>query len=152
MVVTQPVVKVKFKCLSEKAVAPKVMSEGAAGADLCTIENAVLMPGERLLLSTGLSVAIPFGYEGQVRPRSGHCWKKGLTVLNAPGTIDSDYRGEVKVMVVNLSQEVVEVDEGERVAQIVIAPVPFVDWTEVEELDETVRGAGGFGSTGSAGA
>lgn len=146
-----PVVKVQFRRLSERAVAPKAMSEGSAGADLCSLNTAVLAPGDRVLLETGLAVAIPSGYEGQVRPRSGHAWKKGLTVLNTPGTIDCDYRGQVKVMVVNHGREIVEIDEGERVAQMVIVPVPIVEWEEVKALGQTARGTGGFGSTGTRG-
>ena len=121
---------------------------GAAGIDLCAAETVDLKPGERALVPTGVRVAIPQGYEGQVRPRSGVALRTGVTVLNAPGTIDSDYRGEVGVILINLGQEPVTVYRTDRIAQLVIAPVTFAELVEVESLDETERGAGGFGSTG----
>ena len=111
-------------------------------------EGIDLAPGERALVPTGLRLQIPPGYEGQVRPRSGLALKRGLTVLNAPGTIDADYRGEVGVILVNLSAEPQRIEPGERVAQLVIAPVTRASWEEVDELDESERGGGGFGSTG----
>jgi len=131
---------------------PRYMSEHAAGLDLVAdVDDVVeLAPGARVLVPTGLVIAIPPGYEGQVRPRSGRAFAEGLTVLNAPGTIDADYRGEVRVLVVNLGREPVRVARGERVAQLVVAPVARIVWTEVETLDSTARGEGGFGSTGSA--
>jgi dUTP pyrophosphatase len=107
-----------------------------------------LAPRERIAVPTGLELAIPPGYEGQVRPRSGLAFKHGLTVVNAPGTIDSDYRGEVKVLLINLGADPVEIARGERIAQLVIAPVTVADLITVEKLDETTRGIGGFGSTG----
>ena len=108
----------------------------------------VLQPLERTLVPTGLFIALPEGYEAQVRPRSGLAIKKGITVLNSPGTIDADYRGEVKVILVNLSNEPFVVNPGERIAQLVVARYEKVEWDEVEILDETERGTGGFGSTG----
>ena len=111
-------------------------------------EPMVLMPGERAMVPTGLSVAIPQGYEIQVRPRSGLAAKHGLTCLNTPGTIDSDYRGEIKVILINLGQEAFTIQRGERIAQLVLAPVTQLAWESVDSLDETARGAGGFGSTG----
>jgi dUTP pyrophosphatase len=111
-------------------------------------EPIVLAPGERNMVPTGLSVAIPQGYEIQVRPRSGLAAKHGLTCLNTPGTIDSDYRGEIKVILINLGQEAFTIQRGERIAQLVLAPVTRLVWQAVEALDETDRGAGGFGSTG----
>ena len=111
-------------------------------------EPVVLRPLERAMIPTGLFIALPAGYEAQVRPRSGLAAKKGISVLNAPGTIDADYRGEIRVILVNLSQDDFTVEPGERIAQMVIARHERVDWEAVEVLDETERGAGGFGSTG----
>ncbi len=127
------------------------MSAAAAGADLSAALDAplVLAPGDRRAVATGLAMAIAHGYEGQVRPRSGLALKQGLTVVNAPGTIDSDYRGELKVLLVNLGSEPVTIEPGQRIAQLIIAPIVQADFTESDELSETVRGAGGFGSTGS---
>ncbi len=126
------------------------MTPGAAGCDLvAAIEQPVLLaPLQRAALPTGLQMAIPVGYEGQVRPRSGLAFRQGLTVINAPGTIDSDYRGEVKVLLINLNSEEVEIQRGQRIAQLIIAPVSQAHLTVVEHLDETDRGDGGFGSTG----
>ena len=122
----------------------------SAGMDLRAFlaEPLTLAPGARRLIPTGLYIALPPGYEAQVRPRSGLALKRGLTVLNAPGTIDADYRGEVGVLLINLSQEQQTISDGERVAQMVIAPVVQAAWQEVNDLDETTRGAGGFGHTG----
>jgi dUTP pyrophosphatase len=132
---------------------PRYMSEHAAGMDLAADLDAplVIVPGGRALVPTGLAVAIPSGYEGQVRPRSGRAVADGLTVLNAPGTIDADYRGEVRVLLVNLGQEPVRLARGDRIAQLVVAPVARVVLDEVDRLDGSARGAGGFGSTGSGG-
>ena len=127
---------------------PAYMTEGAAGLDLRADAPFSLGPLERALVPTGLALAIPSGYEGQVRPRSGLAAKLGVTVLNAPGTIDSDYRGEVQVILVNLSDHHVEIARGERIAQLVIAKVERAELVEVAELGSTSRGAGGFGSTG----
>ncbi len=126
------------------------MTGGAAGMDLTAApdEPLVLQPGQRALVPTGISVALPPGHEGQIRPRSGLAVKHGLTLLNAPGTIDEDYRGEVKVLLANLGQEPFTVEAGMRVAQLVVAPVCRVEVQEVEALEETARGAGGFGHTG----
>ena len=122
----------------------------SAGMDLraCLTEPVVLRPLERAMVPTGLFIALPEGYEAQIRPRSGLAAKKGITVLNSPGTVDADYRGEIRVILVNLSNEDFTVEPGERIAQMVIAKHERVEWDEVEVLDETVRGAGGFGSTG----
>ena len=131
---------------------PQYMSDGAAGMDLLAdVEGEIeLAAGERRLVPTGLALAIPAGYEGQVRPRSGRAARDGLTILNAPGTIDADYRGEIQVLLVNLGRAPVRIARGERVAQLVVAPVARVAWAEVEELPPSARGAGGFGSTGAA--
>jgi len=129
---------------------PSYASAGAAGADLrAAVESdVVLAPGERAAVPTGLILEIPPGWEGQVRPRSGLAIRHGLTVVNAPGTIDSDYRGEVKILLVNLGGEAVTIRRGDRVAQLVLAPVVQVGFVEAESLQTTDRGAGGFGSTG----
>lgn len=130
---------------------PNYETVQSAGMDLrANLDAPVeLKPLERALIPTGLFIALPDGTEAQVRPRSGLAYKKGITVLNAPGTIDADYRGEVGVLLVNLSNEPFMVEDGERVAQMVIAQYTQAEWTVVEELSETVRGAGGFGSTGT---
>jgi dUTP pyrophosphatase len=131
---------------------PRQQTAGAAGVDLLAAlgpdEAVSLAPGQRTLVPTGLALAIPAGYEGQVRPRSGLAAKHGVTVLNAPGTIDADYRGEVKVILVNLGDVAFEIRRGERIAQLVVAPVTEVNFELRETLDATQRGAGGFGSTG----
>ncbi|WP_375208675.1 dUTP diphosphatase [Hyphomonas jannaschiana] len=129
---------------------PAYETIGSAGMDVraAVPEPMVLAPGARAMVPTGLSVAIPQGYEIQVRPRSGLAAKHGLTCLNTPGTIDSDYRGEIKVILVNLGQEAFTIQRGERIAQLVLAPVTRLAWQSVDSLDETERGAGGFGSTG----
>ncbi|MBN8695311.1 MAG: dUTP diphosphatase [Bacteroidetes bacterium] len=129
---------------------PSYATQAAAGMDLRANLDAPIVLGslERALVPTGLFMEIPLGYEAQVRPRSGLAFKNGLTVLNSPGTIDADYRGEVKVILVNLSKETFTINDGERVAQMVIAKHEQAEWTEVEQLEETARGEGGFGSTG----
>lgn len=127
---------------------PAYATSGAAGMDVVSAEDVVIAPGARHAVATGLSVAIPHGYEIQVRPRSGLALKHGISVPNTPGTIDSDYRGEVKVILINLGAEPFSVVRGDRIAQLVLAPVTRAGWVEVDELDETDRGEGGFGSTG----
>lgn len=129
---------------------PEYATDQAAGLDLRANINEpiTLKPLERRLIPTGLHIALPADYEAQVRPRSGLAYKHGITVLNAPGTIDADYRGDIGVILVNLSNEDFVVEDGERVAQLVIAKYTQANWQEVVELSETVRGAGGFGSTG----
>ena len=131
---------------------PNYATELSAGVDLeAAVETPVtLKPGERQLIPTGLAIALPEGYEAQVRPRSGLAFKNGVTVLNSPGTIDADYRGEVKVILANLGTEPFTVERGMRVAQMVVAQYTRVSFNLVEQLDETARGAGGFGSTGTA--
>jgi dUTP pyrophosphatase len=131
---------------------PAYETSGSAGMDLRAAvpeeESLLLKPGARLLAPTGLCMAIPQGYEVQVRPRSGLAAKAGVTCLNTPGTVDSDYRGEVKVILINLGAEDFVIRRGDRIAQMVVAPVAQAVWVEVDDLDETGRGAGGFGSTG----
>ena len=127
---------------------PAYATEGAAGMDVVAAEDVTLAPGARHAVATGLALAIPPGFEIQVRPRSGLALKHGITVPNTPGTIDSDYRGELKVILINHGDSAFEIRRGDRVAQLVVAPVTRGTWLEVDELDETARGAGGFGSTG----
>jgi dUTP pyrophosphatase len=127
---------------------PGYATAGAAGMDVVAAEDVDLAPGARHAVATGLAVAIPEGFEIQVRPRSGLALKHGISVPNTPGTIDSDYRGEVKVILINHGAENFSVRRGDRVAQLVLAPVTHASWLEVETLDDTARGAGGFGSTG----
>lgn len=127
---------------------PAYATPGAAGMDVVAAEELTLAPGARHAVATGFAVAIPDGYEIQVRPRSGLALKHGITCLNTPGTIDSDYRGEVKVILANLGSEPFEIKRGERIAQLVLAAVQLARFAEVAALDDTARGAGGFGSTG----
>ena len=117
-------------------------------ADLCSAEETVILPGARIAVATGLRLEIPEGFECQVRPRSGIALKKGVTVLNAPGTIDADYRGEVRVILINHGEEPFSIAKGDRIAQMVLARVERLVWDEVKDLSETSRGSGGFGSTG----
>lgn len=135
---------------SEGLSPPAYATEGAAGADLRSAEDGpvVLQPGGRTAVATGLILEIPPGHEGQVRPRSGLAFQHGLTVVNAPGTIDADYRGEVKVLLINLSDAAVTIERGDRIAQLVIAPVTRAEFRETDQLADTTRGDGGFGSTG----
>ena len=127
---------------------PAYATEGAAGMDVLSAEDVTIAPGGRHAVATGLAVAIPPGFEIQVRPRSGLALKHGITVPNTPGTIDSDYRGELKVILINHGADAFDIRRGDRVAQLVLAPVTRAAWLESEELDDTARGAGGFGSTG----
>jgi len=127
---------------------PAYATQGAAGMDVLAAEDVSLAPGARHAVATGLAFAIPAGFEIQVRPRSGLALKHGITVPNTPGTIDSDYRGELKVSLINHGAQTFEVRRGDRVAQLVIAPVTRASWLKVDELDHTERGEGGFGSTG----
>jgi dUTP pyrophosphatase len=129
---------------------PNYETIASAGMDLrANISEPIsLKPLERTLVKTGLFIELPIGYEAQVRPRSGLAFKKGITVLNSPGTVDADYRGEIGVILVNLSQETFIIENGERIAQLIIAKHERADWIEVEQISETSRGAGGFGSTG----
>jgi dUTP pyrophosphatase len=143
-------VEVRVKRLNHGAglALPVYATSGAAGMDICAAESLNLRVGKRHAVATGFAFAIPDGYEVQVRPRSGLALKNGITCLNTPGTIDSDYRGEVKVILANLGEDDFMINKGDRIAQIVVAPVTHGNLIEVEDLDETVRGTGGFGSTG----
>ena len=149
---TAPVIPVVRLPHADGLPLPAYETDQAAGMDLRAAvpdeEPLTLKPGARFAVPTGLAMAIPAGFEGQVRPRSGFALKQGVTCLNTPGTIDADYRGEVKVILINLGAEDVHIRRGDRIAQLVIAPVVQAAWTEVADLDATARGAGGFGSTG----
>ena len=143
--------RVDIKIISSKgAVVPCYKTEGAAGADVCALldENVLLKKGQRTIIPTGLFFEIPQGYEIQVRPRSGLAAKNGVTVLNTPGTIDSDYRGELKVILINLGDEDFEIKSGDRIAQIIVAPVTIGNFIQAGSISVTERGSGGFGSTG----
>lgn len=134
---------------------PKYETPDAAGCDLIAAipagQAVVLQPGERALVPCGIAIALPSGYEAQIRPRSGLALRHGISLVNAPGTIDADYRGEIGCIVINLGASAFTVERGLRIAQMVIAPVTRAAWVEVADLDETTRGAGGFGSTGTSG-
>jgi dUTP pyrophosphatase len=127
---------------------PAYETSGAAGMDLRSAEDLVLAPGARALVPTGIAIALPEGYEAQVRPRSGLAVKHGVTVLNAPGTIDCDYRGEIRVPLINHGEQEFRIARGDRIAQMVVAPVIRAEWIETSTLDDTARGTGGFGSSG----
>lgn len=129
---------------------PQYSTEGSAGMDLrANLDNPIILkPLERTIIKTGVYMQLPAGYEAQVRPRSGLAYKKGITVLNSPGTIDADYTGEVGVILINLSSEELIIEDGERIAQMVIAKHERAEWIEAERLEDTLRGSGGFGSTG----
>ena len=141
--------KVLFRKIDAEAKLPSYAHPGDAGMDVCSAEEAVLQPGERKLVRTGLVMMLPPDAEAQVRPRSGLALKHGVTVLNTPGTIDAGYRGEVGVILANFGAEPYKVEKGARIAQIVVAPVVRAEIEETDVTDETVRGAGGFGSTGA---
>lgn len=146
-----PEVKLRVWKCRDTAELPHYASAQAAGADLASAVDLVIEPGHRALVPTGICLALPPGYEGQVRPRSGLAAKKGVTVLNAPGTIDSDYRGEVQVILCNFGAEAVKISVGDRIAQLVVAPVSaavIIQVSEQQQLGDTERGAKGFGSTG----
>lgn len=146
-------VEIKVKKLRAHALLPKAQSEQAAGADLYVSwpgpeTSKLLWPGTRALVPTGVAVEVPLGFEGQVRPRSGLALNRGITVLNTPGTIDPDYRGEIGVVLINLGEDVITLKNGDRIAQLIVSPVVKATFTETDNLEPTTRGAGGFGSTG----
>lgn len=141
----RPVVRIKNV---EGVAAPEYKTSGAAGADVCSAENSIIHPGEWLSISTGIFLEVPADHECQIRPRSGLAMKSGVTVLNSPGCIDSDYRGEIKVLLINHGTADYSISVGDRIAQLVIAPVTQVIFRAVDELSDTDRGTGGFGSTG----
>lgn len=139
---------IKIKKLHENAIIPSYQTSEAAGFDLHSIDELIIKAGERALVKTGFAIALPSGYELQVRPRSGLALKNGITVLNSPGTVDSDYRGEIMVILINHSNEDFAIKQGDRIAQGVVQAVLQARFEEVVELDNTERGSGGFGSTG----
>ena len=142
-------VKLLIKKLQKNIILPEYKTEGSSGMDLmANVEQTVkILPGEKKIISTGIMVAIPEQYEIQIRPRSGLAAKNGISVLNTPGTIDSDYRGEIKVILINLGKDIFEINKNDRIAQMIVCPIIKVELEEVESLPETVRGEGGFGST-----
>ncbi|HLT95308.1 MAG TPA: dUTP diphosphatase [Acidimicrobiia bacterium] len=140
--------KVSFQRLDKELPPPRRAHEGDAGWDLVAARSISLSPGDRAAVPTGLAVAIPPGFAGLVLPRSGHARRHGIGVVNGPGLIDSGYRGEISVLLINHGTEPVEFARGDRIAQLVIVAVPEIDWEESDSLDETERGAGGFGSSG----
>jgi len=142
-------VKLLIKKLHKNIILPEYKTDGSSGMDLmANVEQTVkILPGEKKIISTGIMVAIPEQYEIQIRPRSGLAAKNGISVLNTPGTIDSDYRGEIKVILINLGKDIFEINKNDRIAQMIICPIIKVELKEVESLPETIRGGGGFGST-----
>ena len=141
---------IRIKKVSPDAILPKYMSTHAAGMDMfaCLKESIFLKPMERSIIPTGVAISLPVGYEAQIRPRSGLAIKHGITLLNSPGTIDADYRGEIKIILINLGENIFKINHGERIAQMVISRVVQAELKEVKTLDITKRGSGGFGSTG----
>ena len=144
-------IKIQIKRLSVSVLIPKYETLGSSGMDIAAFieNNIIIYPGEKAIVSTGFSISIPIGYEVQIRPRSGLAAKKNITVLNTPGTIDADYRGEIKVILVNLGKDKFIIENGDRIAQMVVCPVIQANLEEVKELSHTKRGSGGFGSTGT---
>ena len=140
--------KIKFKKLNEEALIPEFQTKGSAGMDIHSIESVILNPMDFKIVKTGLAVEIPNGYEIQVRPRSGMACKKGITVINSPGTIDADYRSEIGVGLINLSNSSTLISKGDRIAQLIVNKIEYPEVEVVSELSETDRGSGGFGSTG----
>ena len=144
-------VKILIKKLNKNTNIPEYKTDGSSGMDLmANIENPIILhPGEKKIISTGITVAIPNEYEIQIRPRSGLAAKNGISVLNTPGTIDADYRGEIKVILINLSKQSFKINNNDRIAQMVLCPIVKAELEEVQELPKTIRGTGGFGSTGN---
>ena len=142
-------VKLLIKKLHKNIILPEYKTDGSSGMDLmANVEQTVkILPGEKKIISTGIMVAIPEQYEIQIRPRSGLAAKNGISVLNTPGTIDSDYRGEIKVILINLEKDIFQINKNDRIAQMIVCPIIKVELKEVESLPETARGEGGFGST-----
>lgn len=141
-------IKIKIQRLNDSVKIPEYATEGSAGVDLRSTVKCTIKAGERMLIPTGIKISIPKNYEAQIRPRSGLALKHGIILPNSPGTIDSDYRGEIGVIILNAGNEIFEVNIGDRVAQMVFVPVTRAIFEEVDSLDETKRGEGGFGSTG----
>jgi len=141
-------VNVKIKKVRDGAVIPKYSKHGDAGCDLCSMEEFILEPGDICLVHTGVALEIPYGFEGQIRPRSGKAIKEGLTVVNSPGTVDAGYRDEIRVGMINVGRSLAYIGVGDRIAQLVISPVVVAKFDEVDELSDSERGLGGFGHTG----
>ncbi len=141
--------KILIKRLSKKISLPKYETRGSSGMDLASNIEASIHPGKTAIIPTGLALSIPEGFEVQIRPRSGLAAKHKISVLNTPGTIDADYRGEIKIILINLGHELFKIEKGQRIAQMVVCPIVQAQLEEVEELNETKRGKGGFGSTGN---
>ena len=143
-------VKLLIKKLQKNIILPEYKTDGSSGMDLmANVEQTVkISPGEKKIISTGIMVAIPEQYEIQIRPRSGLAAKNGISVLNTPGTIDSDYRGEIKIILINLGKDIFEIKKNDRIAQMIVCPIIKVELEEVQNLPKTIRGKGGFGSTG----
>ncbi len=142
-------IKILIKRLSKEISLPKYETSGSSGMDLGSNIDANISPGKIAIIPTGLALSIPKGFEAQIRPRSGLAAKKKISVLNTPGTIDSDYRGEIKVILINLGEEIFKIEKGLRIAQMVFCPIVQAQFREVDDLNETERGKGGFGSTGT---
>lgn len=142
-------IPIYFKKTHKDTKTPKYSNPTDAACDLATIEEFTIEPMSRVLVDVGFQMVIPEGVEGQIRPRSGQAWKRGLTVINSPGTIDSGYRGDVKVALINLGSEILHIEKGERIAQMKFSPVLKGNWIPTTDLDNTVRGKGGFGSSGN---
>ena len=142
-------IKILIKRLSKEVSLPKYETSGSSGMDLGSNIDANISPGKIAIIPTGLALSIPKGFEAQIRPRSGLAAKKKISVLNTPGTIDSDYRGEIKVILINLGEEIFKIEKGLRIAQMVFCPIVQAQFREVDDLNETERGKGGFGSTGT---
>ena len=142
-------VKLLIKKLQKNIILPEYKTDGSSGMDLMAnvAQTVKILPGEKKIISTGIMVAIPEQYEIQIRPRSGLAAKNGISVLNTPGTIDSDYRGEIKVILINLGKDIFEINKNDRIAQMIVCPIIKAELKEVESLPETIRGGGGFGST-----
>lgn len=141
-------IKVKIKKIKDNAIIPKYAHQGDAGVDLYSIEDYLLKPSERVLVSTGIKISIPKGYEAQIRPKSGLALNHGISIVNTPGTIDADYRGEIGIITINLGKEDFKIEKGKKIAQMIFNKVEEAEFEEVEELENTTRGEGGFGSTG----
>ncbi|MFH1641804.1 MAG: dUTP diphosphatase [Nanoarchaeota archaeon] len=140
--------KIKIQKIKDNAITPKYAHDGDAGVDLYSTEDYLLKPGQRVLISTGIKIAVPKGFEAQIRPKSGLSLKHGLSIVNTPGTIDSTYRGEIGIIMINLGSEEYKIELGKKIAQMVINKVEHVEFEEAQELDSTARDEGGFGSTG----
>ncbi len=141
-------IEVKIKKIKDNAIIPKYAHHGDAGVDIYSTEDYILKAGERTLVSTGIKIAIPRGYEAQVRPKSGLALNHGISIVNTPGTIDYEYRGEVGIIAINLGKEDFKIEKGKKIAQMVFNKVEEAEFEETDELDDTQRGEGGFGSTG----